>query len=153
MYSTALQSLYNITVSLLNTYQRVITGIATECSIPTPQLDNYNFIYKIEDKFMTANETLQQVNATNKAVHAVAVSIETYSVYLNVYWIPLLVLTILMGALLIIVWRWENRTFVKRLRVVYIIIGFLFTVWTVLSWILLVCFMAGLAVNAGSFSP
>lgn len=152
MYSTALQSLYNITVSLLYTYQTVVSGLATECSISTPQFDYNDLIRKADDKIMTANEALQQVNATNRAVHAVAISIETYAVYLRVYWIPLLVLTILMGILLIIVWRWENRTFVKNLRFVYIIIGSLFAVWTVLSWILLVCFMAGLAMNAGSFS-
>jgi hypothetical protein len=153
LYSSAFQSLYNITVSLLYTYQTIVTGIATECSIPIPQFGYSDLIHKAEDKIVTANEALQQVNATNRAVHAVAISIETYAVYLRVYWIPLLILTILMGALLIIVWRWENRPVIKNLRFVYIIIGSLFAVWTVLSWILLVCFMAGLAMNAGGFSP
>jgi hypothetical protein len=111
-------------------------------------VDN-NLVDKTENKFQTANETLQQVNSTNTAVQSAAITIKTYFVYISIYWIPLLILTILMAALMFIVWRWEDRRLVKNLRFAYIVIGLLFSLWTMLSWILLLCFLAGLAVNAG----
>ncbi len=150
MYSSAFQDLYNVTATLLNAYQSVLTGVATECSISAPSIDN-NLVYKTENKFKTANETLQQVNSTNIAVQSAAITIKTYFVYIKIYWIPLLVLTILMAALLVIVWRWEDSRLVKNLRITYIIICILFSLWTMLSWILLLCFLAGLAMNAGLY--
>eukprot|EP00590_Aulacoseira_subarctica_P011918 CAMPEP_0172433026 /NCGR_PEP_ID=MMETSP1064-20121228/66153_1 /TAXON_ID=202472 /ORGANISM="Aulacoseira subarctica , Strain CCAP 1002/5" /LENGTH=348 /DNA_ID=CAMNT_0013180715 /DNA_START=885 /DNA_END=1927 /DNA_ORIENTATION=- len=76
----------------------------------------------------------------------------TYFKYSYLYWIPLLLITCLTLLSLCLVWSWEEQR-TKKIVCLNRFVGTpLFVFWNVLSWILLVCFLAGLAVNADACS-
>jgi hypothetical protein len=148
-YSLSLQTLNNFTASLQAAFQGVIAVAANESSIPTSAFSNFTQASRmVELDGITFQETLDTWNTTNAKVQSMAITVKTYFPYLFFYWIPLLIITSFILFSLSFVWRWEYR-FVKVLCVNKFVGMPLFFVWNVLSWVLLLCFLAGLVVNAG----
>jgi len=152
-YAVSLQSLENFTKSLQIAYQRAVEGALNECAIPGSALSNFTQAVGIANiDFAVFYQFIEDASSTNMGVQSMALKILTYFKYSYLYWIPLLLITCLTLLSLCLVWGWEeDRT--KKIVCLNRFIGTpLFVFWNVLSWILLVCFLAGLAVNADACS-